>query len=877
MKRELNNKYNHLEVEEGKYNTWVEKGYFTSGDKEKEPFSIVIPPPNVTGKLHLGHAWNTTLQDIIIRYKRMNGFDALWLPGMDHAGIATQAKVEQKMRENGINKYEIGREKFLEKAWEWKAEYAETIHKQWAKMGLSLDYTKERFTLDAGLNEAVKKVFVTLYEKGYLYRGEKIINWDPMQKTALSNIEVIYKETKSCMYYFKYNIVGEDDYLEVATTRPETMFGDVCVVVNPEDEKFKKYIGKKVINPANGEELPIIADEYVEIGFGTGAMKCTPAHDPNDFILGEKYGFPHPIIMNPDGTINEHGHKYCGMDRFECRKQLVEDLKNQGLVIKIDDNYVNQVGYSERSNAIVEPYLSKQWFVKMKPLAEAAINYQNSEVKINFFPERFEKTLNQWMTNIEDWCVSRQLWWGHRIPAWYKKDNLDEVYVGINPPENIDEYVQDEDVLDTWFSSALWPFSTLGWPNDNEDLKRYYPTSVLVTAYDIIFFWVARMVFQGIEFTKEKPFKHVLIHGLIRDAQGRKMSKSLGNGIDPMDVIDKYGVDSLRYFLTTNSAPGQDLRFSTEKVESSWNFINKIWNASRFTLMNLPEDYKFNGINEKELSIADKWILNRLNSAIYSINENMEKYEFGVASTYMYNFIWNDFCSWYIELAKLGLNSDSSTVRKSTYDTLFYVLDAITKLIHPFMPFVSEEIYQALHGSKEVTITTSSWPKIDERFNEKESTMDLIQDIITNVRATKNEYNLAPSKPIDIIIRSFDDNNLSLLEDNRKYLERFTFANTLEFINDNRQIDKCKTIILTNLEVFIPLSGMINIEEEIKNLTNEINKLTGEIKRCEGMLNNPNFLNKAPESKINEERAKLENYKSKMNIAKERLEAYKNQ
>ena len=877
MKRELNNKYNHLEVEEGKYNTWVEKGYFTSGDKEKEPFSIVIPPPNVTGKLHLGHAWNTTLQDIIIRYKRMNGFDALWLPGMDHAGIATQAKVEQKMRENGINKYEIGREKFLEKAWEWKAEYAETIHKQWAKMGLSLDYTKERFTLDAGLNEAVKKVFVTLYEKGYLYRGEKIINWDPMQKTALSNIEVIYKETKSCMYYFKYNIVGEDDYLEVATTRPETMFGDVCVVVNPEDEKFKKYIGKKVINPANGEELPIIADEYVEIGFGTGAMKCTPAHDPNDFILGEKYGFPHPIIMNPDGTINEHGHKYCGMDRFECRKQLVEDLKNQGLVIKIDDNYVNQVGYSERSNAIVEPYLSKQWFVKMKPLAEAAINYQNSEEKINFFPERFEKTLNQWMTNIEDWCVSRQLWWGHRIPAWYKKDNLDEVYVGINPPENIDEYVQDEDVLDTWFSSALWPFSTLGWPNDNEDLKRYYPTSVLVTAYDIIFFWVARMVFQGIEFTKEKPFKHVLIHGLIRDAQGRKMSKSLGNGIDPMDVIDKYGVDSLRYFLTTNSAPGQDLRFSTEKVESSWNFINKIWNASRFTLMNLPEDYEFKGINEKELSIADKWILNRLNSAIYSINENMEKYEFGVASTYMYNFIWNDFCSWYIELAKLGLNSDSSTVRKSTYDTLFYVLDAITKLIHPFMPFVSEEIYQALHGSKEVTITTSSWPKIDERFNEKESTMDLIQDIITNVRATKNEYNLAPSKPIDIIIRSFDDNNLSLLEDNRKYLERFTFANTLEFINDNRQIDKCKTIILTNLEVFIPLSGMINIEEEIKNLTNEINKLTGEIKRCEGMLNNPNFLNKAPKAKINEERAKLENYKSKMNIAKERLEAYKNQ
>ena len=873
----LDKRYNPQLVEQGKYEKWKKNGYFTAGDTSKQAFSMVIPPPNVTGKLHLGHAWNTTIQDIIARYKKMQGFDVLWLPGMDHAGIATQAKVMERLRKQGVDVTKITREEFLKEAWGWKNEYAQNIHEQWAKMGLALDYTRERFTLDEGLNFAVRTIFTRLYDKGLIYQGERIINWDPVQKTALSNVEVIHQEDKGYMYYFKYKIVGTDEYLTVATTRPETMFGDVCVVVNPEDEKFKKYIGKKVINPANGEELPIIADEYVEIGFGTGAMKCTPAHDPNDFILGEKYGFPHPIIMNPDGTINEHGHKYAGMDRFECRKQLVEDLKEQGLVIKVDDNYVNQVGYSERSNAIVEPYLSKQWFVKMKPLAEAALEYQNSEEKMEFFPDRFEKTLNQWMTNIEDWCVSRQLWWGHRIPAWYKKDNLDEVYVGINPPENIEDYVQDEDVLDTWFSSALWPVSTLGWPNDTEDLKRYYPTSVLVTAYDIIFFWVARMVFQGIEFTKEKPFKHVLIHGLIRDAQGRKMSKSLGNGIDPMDVIEKYGVDSLRYFLTTNSAPGQDLRFSTEKVESSWNFINKIWNASRFTMMNLPNDYEFKGLNEYELSIADKWILNRLNNAISSINENMEKYEFGVASTYMYNFIWNDFCSWYIELAKLGLNSDSELVRKSTHDTLFYVLEAITKLIHPFMPFVSEEIYQALHASKDVTICTSSWPKLDERFNEKVEIMDLIQDIITNVRATKNEYNLAPSKPIDIIIRSLDVNKLNLLEDNRKYLERFTFANTLEFINDNRLIDKCKTIILPNLEVLIPLKGMINIEEEIKNLTNEINKLTGEIKRCEGMLNNPNFLNKAPEAKINEEKAKLENYKAKMNIALERLESYKNQ
>ncbi|MDY5853676.1 MAG: valine--tRNA ligase, partial [Bacilli bacterium] len=581
----LDKKYEHKLVEEGKYDNWKSKGYFTAGDLSKKPYCIVIPPPNVTGKLHIGHAIDTTIQDILIRYKKAKGYDALYLPGMDHAGIATQAKIDAKLREQGTNRYELGREKFLEVAWDWKKEYAGFIHDQWKTMGLALDYSRERFTLDEGLSNAVKKVFVTLYNKGIIYRGEKIINWDPVQRTALSNIEVVYKDDPGKFYYFKYFIEGTDQFLEVATTRPETMFGDVCVVVNPNDERYKNVIGKRVINPANDELLPIIADEYVDIEFGTGAMKCTPAHDPNDFIIGEKYGFPHPICMNDDGTMNSLSGKYVGQDRMVCRDNLVKDIEKKGCLIKIED-IVHQVGHSERSDAVVEPYLSKQWFVKMKPLAEQSLANQKTDDKVNFYPERFEKTFIQWMEKVDDWCISRQLWWGHRIPAYYHKVT-GEVVVSEVPPADIENYTQDEDVLDTWFSSALWPFSTLGWPNEeSEDFKRYFPTTTLVTGYDIIFFWVSRMIFQSLEFTKKRPFENVLIHGLIRDSQGRKMSKSLGNGVDPIKVVEDYGADALRYFITTNSTPGLDSRFSEEKIQAATAYLNKIWNAARYTISN---------------------------------------------------------------------------------------------------------------------------------------------------------------------------------------------------------------------------------------------------------------------------------------------------
>ena len=647
--KELASKYDHLNVEKDIYKTWCDEGYFKAGDKSKDPFCIVIPPPNVTGKLHLGHAWDTTLQDIIARYKRLKGYDMLWLPGMDHAGIATQAKVDERLKKEGISRYDIGREKFLDRAWEWKEEYASHIRQQWAKMGLSLDYSRERFTLDEGLSHAVRKIFVDLYNDGLIYRGERIINWDPKAKTALSNIEVIHKEIEGAMYTFKYKVVETGQILNVSTTRPETMFGDVCVCVHPDDPRYTDVIGKHVINPANGDELPIIADSYIDIEFGTGAMKCTPAHDPNDFLIGEKYKLPKIICMNPDGTMNECCGEFKDMDRFECRKALVKKIEAEGNLVSIE-KHMHQVGHSERTDVIVEPYLSKQWFVKMKPLAEEVLKHQeNPEEKINFYPLRFEKTFNQWLENIEDWCISRQLWWGHRIPAWYHKDS-GEVYVGYEDPKDIENWIQDEDVLDTWFSSALWPFSTLGWPENTDDLNRYFPNDVLVTGYDIIFFWVARMAFQSRYAMHSRPFKDVLIHGLVRDAQGRKMSKSLGNGIDPMEVIDKYGCDSLRFFLTTNSTPGQDLRFITEKVEAAWNFINKIWNASRFVCMNLDADFSIDQLDLSQASMIDKWILKRLNETIESVSANMDKYEFALVGNELTSFVWDDFCSWYIEL-----------------------------------------------------------------------------------------------------------------------------------------------------------------------------------------------------------------------------------
>ena len=872
MKKELAPKYDHLKVEEGKYQEWLDKKYFEAGDTSKKPYAIVIPPPNVTGKLHLGHAWDTTLQDMIIRYKRMQGYDALWLPGMDHAGIATQAKVDQRLREQGISRYDIGREKFLEQAWGWKEEYASIIRAQWAKLGLSLDYSKERFTLDEGLNKAVRKVFVTLYNKGLIYQGERIINWDPAQRTALSNIEVIHKEIEGAMYYFRYKIVDSDETLVIATTRPETMFGDTAVFVHPDDKRYQHLVGKKVINPANGEELPIMADDYIDMSFGTAVMKCTPAHDPNDFQLGKKYGMKMPICMNPDGTMNELAHKYQGMDRFECRKALVEDFKATGVVEKIE-KHMHQVGHSERSNAIVEPYLSKQWFVKMKPLAQQLLDNQETDGKVNFVPERFEKVINQWMENIEDWCISRQLWWGHQVPAWYHKET-GEVYVGEEAPADIENYVQDEDVLDTWFSSALWPFSTLNWPDENAELfKRYFPTDVLVTAYDIIFFWVSRMMFQSLEFTKQRPFKDVLIHGLIRDAQGRKMSKSLGNGVDPMDVIDKYGADALRFFLTTNSAPGMDLRYEPEKVESSWNFINKIWNAARFVLMNTPEDLEYKDLCFDHLNIVDRWILTRLNHVIEMVNDQMDKYEFVNVGTELYSFIWDDFCSWYIELAKVNLNSDDEVAKNATIHTLVYVLNAIVKLLHPFMPFVTEEIYQSIPHAKS-SICIEDWPVVNPAFNDDtcEEGVAYLIDIVKGIREIRAQYTIKNANEIHYTIFSNDASLAKLLQAYSPYVKKLCNASLDEITSTLLTKDVATALIKGGNQIQVSLAGLIDLEAEKQKLEKELQKLTGEIKRCEGMLSNPNFVAKAPEAKINQEKAKLEEYRKKYDAVNEQLQ-----
>ncbi|MBR5289451.1 MAG: valine--tRNA ligase, partial [Erysipelotrichaceae bacterium] len=704
MKKELAAKYTHKDVEYGKYQTWVEKGYFTAGDKSKQPYTIVIPPPNVTGKLHLGHAWDTTLQDIISRYKRMQGYDMLWLPGMDHAGIATQAKVDARLREQGIDPRSMDRDEWLKHAWAWKEEYADNIHAQWAKMGLSLDYTRERFTLDEGLNHAVRTVFVKLYEQGLIYRGERIINWDPVQMTALSNEEVTYQDDPGAFYHMRYFLEGSDsEYLEVATTRPETMFGDTGVAVHPSDERYQKYIGKNVILPIVNKAIPVVADYHADPEFGTGVVKITPAHDPNDFEVGNRHNLPRVCCMNPNATMNENAGKYCGMDRYECRKALVKDLEELGVLVSVEE-MMHNVGHSQRSGAQIEPYLSAQWFVKMRPLADAVLdNQKDAETKVNFVPERFEKIMNHWMEITYDWCISRQLWWGHRIPAWYRGE---EVYVGMEAPEG-EGWKQDEDVLDTWFSSALWPFSTLGWPEETEDFKRYYSNDCLVTGYDIIPFWVNRMTFQGLHFTGKRPFKDCLIHGLIRDEQGRKMSKSLGNGIDPMDVIDQYGVDALRFFLTTNSTPGQDMRYIPAKVEAAWNFINKIWNASRFVMMNLPENFSDADVDLSHLSVTDTWILHRLNETLSHINVNMDKYEFAMVGNELERFVWDDFCSWYIELSKSTLNSEDATIKLAAQSTLYTVLKAIVKMLHPFMPFVTEELYEALCGD---VCCIAQWP-----------------------------------------------------------------------------------------------------------------------------------------------------------------------
>lgn len=821
-------------VEEGKYENWLNHKYFESGDMSKKPYAIVIPPPNVTGKLHLGHAWDTTLQDIIIRFKRMQGYDALWVPGMDHAGIATQAKVDAKLKDMGINPRSLERTEWLKYAWDWKNEYAENIHKQWAKMGLSLDYTKERFTLDSGLSDAVKHVFVTLYNEGLIYRGERIINWDPQAMTALSNEEVIYKDVPGAFYHIKYFIEGTDDYLEVATTRPETLFGDTAVAVNPNDERYKDLIGKNVVLPIVNKLIPIIGDEHADPEFGTGIVKITPAHDPNDFEVGNRHNLERIIVINPDGTMNENALGYNGLDRFLCRKKLVEDLKNDGLLISIEE-ITHSVGHSERTGVMVEPYLSKQWFVKMRPLADKVLeNQKDKNNKVNFVPERFEKIMNHWMEITYDWCISRQLWWGHRIPAWYKGE---EVYVGMEAPTE-EGWVQDMDVLDTWFSSALWPFSTLGWPEETDLLKRYYPNNVLVTGYDIIPFWVNRMTFQGLHFTGKRPFKDCLIHGLIRDKEGRKMSKSLGNGVDPMDVIDEYGCDALRYFLSTSSAAGQDLRYDEEKVKSTWNFINKLWNASRFCLMNI-EDLKVYEFSN--LAVQDKWILSKLNKVISKVTKNMESYEFNNAGGELYNFIWSDFCDSYIEMSKFSLDS------VSTKSTLCYAISAILKMLHPFMPYVTDEIYSMLPIRDAENIMISSYPLVNEEFNfdsEEKETEEMI-GFIAAFRNVKQEN--AISKDAKVMV-NFDN---SLINKMLK-LDGNLVSEKLSIKEYKVSYGKLEAIIYYEKEV---------TEEDILAKEKQIESLKASILKREKLLSNAGFVSKAPEQLVNDEKIKLEEEK----------------
>jgi valyl-tRNA synthetase len=865
-------KYDPSSIEQGRYEWWVNGKFFEAKDDEtKKPYTIVIPPPNVTGKLHLGHAWDTALQDILTRMKRMQGYDVLWLPGMDHAGIATQAKVDEKLRNQGINRYEMGREKFLEETWKWKEEYAQHIRKQWSKLGLGLDYSRERFTLDEGLSDAVKEVFVTLYRKGLIYRGEYIINWDPAAKTALSDIEVIHKDVQGAFYHMRYPLADGTGHIEIATTRPETMLGDTAVAVHPEDDRYKHLIGKTVILPIVGREIPIVGDDYVDMEFGSGAVKITPAHDPNDFEIGNRHNLERVLVMNEDGSMNAKAGKYQGMDRFECRKQIVKDLQEQGVLFKIEE-HMHSVGHSERSGAVVEPYLSTQWFVKMQPLADEAIALQQKEDKVNFVPDRFENTYMRWMENIRDWCISRQLWWGHRIPAWYHKET-GEVYVDHEPPADLENWEQDNDVLDTWFSSALWPFSTMGWPNEEAaDYKRYYSTDALVTGYDIIFFWVSRMIFQGLEFTGKRPFKDVLIHGLVRAEDGRKMSKSLGNGVDPMDVIDQYGADSLRYFLTTGSAPGQDLRYSTEKVEATWNFANKIWNASRFALMNM-NGMKYEEIDlSGEKSVADKWILTRLNETIETVTRLSDRYEFGEVGRALYNFIWDDFCDWYIEMAKLPLYGEDEAAKKTTRSILAYVLDNTMRLLHPFMPFITEEIWQNLPHQGE-SITIASWPQADRALIDREAAddMKLLVEVIRAVRNIRSEVNTPLSKKVDMFLKAKDEKTLGTLENNRGYIVRFCNPENLEIGLEVNAPEKAMTAVVTGLEIIMPLEGLINIDEEIARLQKEKEKLDKEVERVQKKLANEGFVKKAPEKVIEEERAKEKDYVEKRAAVEARI------
>ena len=879
MSKELAKTYNPKEIEEKLYEKWCENKYFhAEADRSKKPFTTVMPPPNITGKLHMGHALDNTLQDILIRYKRMEGYNALWIPGTDHAAISTEVKVTNQLKAEGIDKKELGREGFLKRTWEWKEEYAGTIENQLKKLGISCDWDRERFTMDEGCSKAVEEVFIKLYEKGYIYKGSRIINWCPKCKTSLSDAEVEHEEQDGHFWHIKYPIVDTDDFLEIATTRPETMLGDTAIAVHPEDERYKDLVGKNVLLPLVNKEIPIVADYYVDKEFGTGAVKITPAHDPNDFEVGKRHNLEEINIMNDDATINEKGGKYAGMDRYEARKAIVRDLEEQGYLVEIEPHSHN-VGTHDRCGTTVEPLIKQQWFVKMDELAKPAIEALKTG-ELRFVPERFNKIYLHWLENIKDWCISRQIWWGHRIPAYYC-DECGEFVVAREVPEKCPHcggthFTQDEDTLDTWFSSALWPFSTLGWPDQTEDLDYFYPTDVLVTGYDIIFFWVIRMVFSGLEHTGKSPFHTVLIHGLVRDSQGRKMSKSLGNGIDPLEIIDQYGADALRLTLVTGNAPGNDMRFYNERVEASRNFANKVWNASRFILMNI-ENEELTVPALEELAASDKWILSRVNTLAKDVTENMDKFELGIAVQKVYDFIWDEFCDWYIEAAKYRIyhKEENPQAANCALWTLKTVLGNALKMLHPFMPFITEEIYSALVPEEE-SLMMSSWPvySTDWDFPAEERLMDQVKDITRGIRNMRAEMNVPNNRKTKVVVISEEDSLLNGLETLKDSVMPLMSAKEIVVHSEKKDVaDDAVSIVVPGATVYLPLEDLVDFEQELERLKKEEEKLTKEIARANGMLSNEKFISKAPEKKVQEEREKLEKYTQMLAQVQERMAA----
>ena len=879
MATEMNKTYNPSEIEDRLYKKWQDKKYFHAEvDRSKKPFTIVMPPPNITGQLHMGHALDNTLQDILIRFKRMQGYNALWQPGTDHASIATEVKVTNKLREEGIDKEELGREGFLKRTWEWREEYGGRIVSQLKKLGSSADWDRERFTMDEGCSKAVQEVFIRLYEKGYIYQGSRIINWCPVCQTSISDAEVEYEDQAGHFWHINYPIVGTDKCIEIATTRPETMLGDTAIAVHPDDERYKDLVGKMVLLPIVNKEIPIVADSYVDKEFGTGAVKITPAHDPNDFEVGKRHNLEEINILNDDGTINENGGKFEGMDRYEARKAIVKELEEGGYLVRIE-NHEHNVGTHDRCHTTVEPMVKKQWFVKMNEMAKPAIEaVKNGDLR--FVPGHFDRTYLHWLENIRDWCISRQLWWGHRIPAYYC-DDCGEIVVAKETPSvcpkcGCTHFTQDEDTLDTWFSSALWPFSTLGWPDKTEDLDYFYPTNVLVTGYDIIFFWVIRMVFSGYEQTGKCPFSDVLIHGLVRDEQGRKMSKSLGNGIDPLEIIDQYGADALRLTLVTGNAPGNDMRYSEKKIIASRNFANKVWNASRFMLMNI-EKADLSNVSLDDLTPADKWILSKANSLVKEVTDNMENYDFGVAVSKLNDFIWEEFCDWYIEMVKPRLYNEEDTTKAAALFTLKKVLTISLKLLHPYMPFITEEIFCSLQDEEE-SIMVSDWPVFEEAFDFKaeENEVEIIKNAVRNIRNLRADMNVPPSKKASVYVVSEKEEVRKVFEDSRVFFATLGYASEVHVQADKAGIaDDAVSTVIPDAVIYMPFAELVDVEKEIARLEKEAKRLEGEIKRAKGMLSNEKFISKAPAAKVEAEKEKLEKYTSMAAQVAERLSQLK--